>query len=238
MSGAFRGLLLDGAEKNGLHFRPLEAATTDKLNAILGVGSLVGNPTDGGYGVLTSADNYINSIDAMQADPNVDIVLVQEQIPREAGTGRAENYVRLLEDYAATRAKKPIAFCAPTSHGHTDFSRALRAACAARLVPAGGEQGVARDRRGGAARGDGAAGAQRRRATPARTAEQPTLIERLRQRAGNGSGRAERIRIERGAARLRHRDAEGRARRVARRRARAPPSASAIRSCSRRCRRR
>ena len=87
----------------------------------------MGNPTDGGYGVLTSADNYINSIDAMQADPNVDIVLVQEQIPREAGSGRAESYVRLLEDYVATRAKKPIAFCAPTSHGHTDFSRALRA---------------------------------------------------------------------------------------------------------------
>src|ERR671929_185988 len=68
------------AARHGLHFRPLEAGTTDKLNAILGVGSLVGNPTDGGYGVLTSADNYINSIDAMQADPNVDIVLVQEQI--------------------------------------------------------------------------------------------------------------------------------------------------------------
>jgi acetyltransferase len=53
---------------------------------------------------------------------------VQEQIPREPGSGRAEKYVRLLEDYAATRAKKPIAFCAPTSHGHSDFSRALRAA--------------------------------------------------------------------------------------------------------------
>ena len=38
LSGAFRGLLLDGAEKNGLHFRPLEAATTDNLNAILAVG--------------------------------------------------------------------------------------------------------------------------------------------------------------------------------------------------------
>ncbi|MGH6768395.1 MAG: acetate--CoA ligase family protein [Xanthobacteraceae bacterium] len=128
LSGAFRGLLLDSAEKNGLHFRPLEAATTEKLNSILGVGSLVSNPTDGGYGVLTSADNYINSIDAMQADPNVDIVLVQEQIPRSPGSGRAENYIRLLEDYAATRARKPIAFCAPASHGHTDFSRALRAA--------------------------------------------------------------------------------------------------------------
>jgi acetyltransferase len=128
LSGAFRGLLLDGAEKNGLHFRSLDAATTDRLNSLLGVGSLVSNPTDGGYGVLTSADNYINSIDAMQADPNVDIVLVQEQIPRQPGSGRAENYIRLLEDYAARRATKPIAFCAPTSHGHTDFSRELRGA--------------------------------------------------------------------------------------------------------------
>ena len=41
LSGAFRGLLLDGAERNGLHFRPLEAATTEKLNAILG-GRLAG----------------------------------------------------------------------------------------------------------------------------------------------------------------------------------------------------
>src|SRR4029079_11183034 len=129
LSGAFRGLLLDGAEKTDLHFRPLQAATTEKLNTMLGVGSLVSNPTDGGDALLTSADNYITAIDLMQADPNVDVVLVQEQIPREAGTGRAEKYVRLLEDYAATRGKKPIAFCAPASHGHTDFSRALRAAC-------------------------------------------------------------------------------------------------------------
>jgi acyl-CoA synthetase (NDP forming) len=183
LSGAFRGLLLDGAERNGLHFRPLEAATTEKLNAILGVGSLVGNPTDGGYGVLTSADNYISSIDAMQADPNVDIVLVQEQIPRAAGSGRAEAYVGMLENYVATRAKKPIAFCAPTSHGHTDFSRALRATAphisflqeankALRAIAA-----VARrdemERLARSAEG----------AKPTRTAEQTALIEHLRQRA-------------------------------------------------------
>ncbi|MBX9777697.1 MAG: acetate--CoA ligase family protein [Xanthobacteraceae bacterium] len=184
LSGAFRGLLLDGAERNGLHFRPLEAATTEKLDAILGVGSLVGNPTDGGYGVLTSADNYINSIDAMQADPNVDIVLVQEQIPREAGAGRAEAYVGLLENYVATRAKKPIAFCAPASHGHTDFSRALRAKAphvsflqeankALRAIAA-----VARrDEMERLARGAGGA-------KPMRTAEQTALIEQLRARAG------------------------------------------------------
>ena len=185
LSGAFRGLLLDAAERNGVHFRPLEAATTEKLTAILGVGSLVGNPTDGGYGVLTSADNYINSIDAMQADPNVDIVLVQEQIPREAGTGRSEAYVRLLEDYTATRAKKPIAFCAPTSHGHTDFSRALRAN--APHVSFLQEANKALRAIAAVARREELEALARsaQAAPPSRTAEQSALIERLRARAGN-----------------------------------------------------
>jgi acyl-CoA synthetase (NDP forming) len=185
LSGAFRGLLLDGAERNDLHFRPLEAATTGKLNEILGVGSLVGNPTDGGYGVLTSADNYINSIDAMQDDPNVDIVLVQEQIPRDAGTGRAEAYVGLLENYVATRAKKPIAFCAPTSHGHTDFSRALRAK--APHVSFLQEANKALRAIAAVARRDEmerlAHTAEGTKPTP--TAEQSAVIERLRQHAGN-----------------------------------------------------
>jgi acetyltransferase len=185
LSGAFRGLLLDGAERNGLHFRPLQAATTQTLNAILGVGSLVGNPTDGGYGVLTSADNYINSIDAMQADPNVDIVLVQEKIPLEAGSGRAENYVRLLEDYAATRAQKPIAFCAPTSHGHTDFSRALRAG--APHVSFLQEANKALRAIAAVARRDEieALAHTAEHVPPARTAKQSALIERLRTHAGN-----------------------------------------------------
>jgi acetyltransferase len=41
LSGAFRGLLLDGAEKNGLQFQPLAPTTTEKLNSVLTVGSLV-----------------------------------------------------------------------------------------------------------------------------------------------------------------------------------------------------
>jgi acyl-CoA synthetase (NDP forming) len=127
LSGAFRGLLLDAAERNGLQFQPLAQATTDRLNSILKVGSLVSNPIDGGFGVLTSGENYMASIEAMQADPNVDIVLLQEALPREPGSDRAESYIRMVEEYAATKATKPIVFVTPTSHGHTDYSRALRA---------------------------------------------------------------------------------------------------------------
>jgi acyl-CoA synthetase (NDP forming) len=127
LSGAFRGLILDAAERNHLALPALAPRTTQRLNAVLGVGSLVGNPIDGGFGVLTSAENYLASIEAMQADPDLDMLLLQEALPREAGSARAESYIALVEAYAAAGgARKPIAFVTPVSHGQTDYSRALR----------------------------------------------------------------------------------------------------------------
>ena len=66
LSGAFRGLILDAAERNALELPALAPQTTQRLDAVLGVGSLVSNPIDGGFGVLTSANNYMASIEAMQ----------------------------------------------------------------------------------------------------------------------------------------------------------------------------
>jgi acetyltransferase len=128
LSGAFRGLLLDAAEKNGLQFPALSPATTQKLGAVLTVGSLVSNPIDGGFGVLTSADNYMASIEALHSDPNIDMVLLQEGVPREPGSARAERYIALANSFAATKATKPVAFVTPISHGQTDYSRSLRSA--------------------------------------------------------------------------------------------------------------
>jgi acyl-CoA synthetase (NDP forming) len=127
LSGAFRGLILDAADRNRLALPALAPQTLERLNAVLGVGSLVSNPIDGGFGVLTSAENYLASIEAMQADPNLDVLLLQEALPREAGSARAENYIAMIEAYAARGAAKPIAFVTPVSHGQTDYSRALRA---------------------------------------------------------------------------------------------------------------
>ena len=126
LSGAYRGLLLDAAERNGMEFPALARDTLDHLNKVLGVGSLVSNPIDGGFGVLTSADNYLACIEALQADPNVDMILLQEALPRSAGSDRGESYIRMVEDYIVNRAKKPIAFVTLTSHSQTDYSRALR----------------------------------------------------------------------------------------------------------------
>jgi acetyltransferase len=63
----------------------------------------------------------------MLADPNLDMLLLQEVLPREAGSARAESYIAMVEAYAARGAAKPIAFVTPVSHGQTDYSRALRA---------------------------------------------------------------------------------------------------------------
>jgi len=127
LSGAFRGLLYDAAERNGLQFPKLADATLAKLNAILGVGSLVSNPIDGGFGVLSSDDNYKASIAALQADPNIDMILIQENLPREPGSDRAERYIHTVEAIVAGGAPKPIAIITPVSHSQSDYSRALRA---------------------------------------------------------------------------------------------------------------
>jgi acyl-CoA synthetase (NDP forming) len=127
LSGAFRGLLYDAAERNGLQFPKLADATLEKLNAILGVGSLVSNPIDGGFGVLSSDDNYKASIAALQADPNIDMILIQENLPREPGSDRAERYIHSVEAIVAGGAPKPIAIITPVSHSQSDYSRALRA---------------------------------------------------------------------------------------------------------------
>jgi acyl-CoA synthetase (NDP forming) len=190
LSGAYRGLLLDAAERNGLAFHPLAAATTERLKAVLTVGSLVGNPIDGGFGVLSSADNFMASIEALQTDPNVDMVLVQEGLPRAPGSDRTEHYIRLVDDYAATKAKKPIAFVTPTSHGQTDYSRAIRAK-APHVSFLQEAYKALRHRRRRAARGaraPGASAASRAAATRGRATRPDRAHPRPRQR---GAGRAQ-----------------------------------------------
>jgi hypothetical protein len=52
--------------------------------------------------------------------------LLQEAIPREPGSNRAEAYIKLVEDYVAEGGHKPLSFVTLTSHGQTAHSRATR----------------------------------------------------------------------------------------------------------------
>jgi acetate---CoA ligase (ADP-forming) len=125
-SGALRGLLLDAAALNGLAFAPLAQPTREQLAAVLGVGTIIGNPLDSGFTGLTNRDSYVRCIEAMLNDPGIDLVLLQAELPRAAGMDRAEANMRAVEEIAA-RARKPIVQFSMGSYGLSDYSRALRA---------------------------------------------------------------------------------------------------------------
>ena len=68
LSGAFRGLLLDAAERNGLEFPPARIRRRPSGSMPCSRSARwSSNPIDGGFGVLSSADNFMASIDALQA---------------------------------------------------------------------------------------------------------------------------------------------------------------------------
>jgi len=124
-SGGLRGLLLDQAAANGLPFPPLAAKTRQRLEQLLGVGSIIGNPLDSGFAALNSAETYIQCVKAMLDDPGIDTLLLQEELPRGPGSERKEDNLRAVNTLAA-RSKKPIAFVTMISHGVNDYARDLR----------------------------------------------------------------------------------------------------------------
>jgi acetyltransferase len=129
LSGAYRGMLLDAASRNGLSFAKLAPETLERLESLVSVGANAGNPLDGGFAVVSSAETYLACIEAMDADPNTDMLLLQEELPREPGVPRTEKYIGIVEAYVKTRARKPVAFVSMLTHSHSDHSRALRAKC-------------------------------------------------------------------------------------------------------------
>lgn len=125
-SGGLRGMLLDAASAHGLTFSPLSRATVKKLETLLAVGTHIGNPLDAGFAALTSQDAYLKCVEILLDDPGIDLLLLQEEIPRGPGTERKEANLAAVNEIAS-RVKKPIAFVTMISHGLTDYARALRA---------------------------------------------------------------------------------------------------------------
>jgi acyl-CoA synthetase (NDP forming) len=125
-SGGLRGLMLDAAAAHGLKYFELAEATRGRLQSLLTVGTIIGNPLDAGFAALTSQDAYLKCVEILLEDPGIDVLLLQEELPRGPGTERKESNLKAVEAIAA-RARKPIAFVTMISHGLTDYSRTLRA---------------------------------------------------------------------------------------------------------------
>jgi acetyltransferase len=125
-SGALRGLLLDAAAANGLSFAALAEPTRQRLEKVLGVGTIVGNPIDSGFTGLSSREGYVQCIEAMLDDPGIDLVLLQQEVPRAPGLDRHEGNMRAA-DAVVARGRKPVVLFSMGSYGYSDYSRAFRA---------------------------------------------------------------------------------------------------------------
>ena len=125
VSGGMRALLLEAAEHHGLVFDELSDATRARMTALLSVGTIVGNPLDAGYAALSSARSYLECVQILLDDPTIDILLLQDELPREPGTKKEEN-MRAVDALVA-RSRKSVAYVSMISYGLTDYSRQLRA---------------------------------------------------------------------------------------------------------------
>ncbi|MCC2095807.1 MAG: acetate--CoA ligase family protein [Hyphomicrobiales bacterium] len=124
-SGGMRGLLLDCAHLNGLQFPSLQQATLDRLESICGVGTILGNPLDAGFTALSSNKAYLECVETLLADPNIDAVLLQEEVPRHPGSDRKIVNLRNVNELAP-KAGKPVAFMSMISYGQSAYSNELR----------------------------------------------------------------------------------------------------------------
>lgn len=124
VSGGMRGLLLDCAETHGLAYNELSADTHAKMSALLSVGTIVGNPLDAGYAALSSSESYLKCVRTLRDDPEIDILLLQDELPREAGSSKEKNMRAVNELVEGSR--KPVVYVSMISYCLTDYSRSLR----------------------------------------------------------------------------------------------------------------
>src|SRR5215831_16357142 len=126
-SGGLKGLMLEAAERNGLCFPPLLPQTLPEANEVLGVGTSLGNPLDAGFAALSSPEAYFRGIEVLLKDPNIDVLLVQEELPSAPGLNRKAENLRKVDEMAAA-GDKPITVVSMVSYMFSDHTRAFRAA--------------------------------------------------------------------------------------------------------------
>src|SRR5690242_10975516 len=124
LSGGKRGLLLDAFYSAGLNFAPLKKDVTDKLAKMLGPGSIVGNPLDAGFAAVVDPSVYMQSIKIMIDDPDIDIVIIDSELPKAPHELRERN-LRIVNEMAG-RGGKPVIYISAMSIGFTDFTKTLR----------------------------------------------------------------------------------------------------------------
>lgn len=125
-SGGFKGLLLEAAARNDISFPKLNAETLSRLSEIVGIGTSLGNPFDAGFTALSSGEAYLKCVDILKDDPNLDLLIVQEELPSREGLNAKADNLSLVDDIASAAGGKPIAVVSMASYMYTDYTRDYR----------------------------------------------------------------------------------------------------------------
>ncbi|WFU40721.1 acetate--CoA ligase family protein [Bradyrhizobium sp. CB82] len=124
LSGGKRGLLIDAFHAAGLDFAPLSPHVSGELAKMLGPGSIVGNPLDAGFAAVVDPSVYMRSIKLMIDDPDIDIVIIDAELPKAPHELRERN-LRIVNEMAS-RGAKPVIYISAMSIGFTEFTKTLR----------------------------------------------------------------------------------------------------------------
>lgn len=123
-SGALKSLLIDASGRLGVELAPLAPQTSVRLREVLADADAA-NPFDTKRTLRT--EEYIGCVKALHDDPNVDLVLLAEELPRDAGIERKMRNLTSLDEWVGASTAKPVAlFSALTLH-YTPFMLDLRA---------------------------------------------------------------------------------------------------------------
>jgi acetate---CoA ligase (ADP-forming) len=126
-SGGLKGMMLEAATRNGLSFPTLTSDTNTKLSEVLGVGTSLGNPLDAGFAALSSAEAYFRCVEVMLADPNIDVLILQEELPPAPRLNNKVDNLKVVDKMVAGGAGKPIAVVSMISYMFTEHTKSFRA---------------------------------------------------------------------------------------------------------------
>ena len=122
-SGAFKSLVTEAAAGLGVDLAPLAPETSARLQAALADADAA-NPFDTKRTLRT--EEYMGCVKALHDDPNVDLLLLADELPREAGIDRKVRNLTALDQWVGTCATKPVALFSPLTVHDTRYMRDLR----------------------------------------------------------------------------------------------------------------
>ncbi|MCZ6637651.1 MAG: acetate--CoA ligase family protein [Alphaproteobacteria bacterium] len=124
-SGALKSLVSEAGARAGISFASLSNATTEKIAAALGPLADAANPLDTHQTLKSEA--HTACMDALAADPAVDLLLLAEELPLVPGIERKELNLAAIAQWAKKGGPVPMALFAPMAVRLSDHARALRA---------------------------------------------------------------------------------------------------------------